>query len=542
MFDAPGYSVNPIRGSGSVQPARAILWLSFAATLGLAITRQSLWVDEGYTAWFASHNSFASFFSALVGSPGAPGDPQMIFYLLYMWLWVKVFGISEVALRASNVPFAILFMVTMSWASRHLLRRPQLAVFFYLCPFFWFYLNDARPYVALIAFSSVATVALLAYLVNPTKYSLFAPWCCLIAFFLAWGTHILAAFLFPSMVVLIVVITWGDSSLRHRFLRDWYRPALWCAPAFVAMAAFYMWVSANGVNRGFRNPGPSNFAYVMYEFLGFGGLGPPRNEIRAAPDFLVFAPYWPWLLLGVIALLGLVFLVFRTRPSKIVRCLAASLIAGAAIALVISIIENFQVLGRHMAALFPLFLITPMLWPEPPISSSRNRHGAIAALVALLAAWTISDARLRYVGKYGKDSYREASLIAAARSRLDGGEILWAADPHVAHYYGTLVMKGQNTVEIGNDDGLNWPVNNRAIDARNWSSVEARAYLDASTKPTILVLSKPDLFDTKGGWREIIQQRRPTELARLIAFKVYEWLPPSKTSALAGDGPNLRRP
>ena len=129
------------------------------------------------------------------------------------------------------------------------------------------------------------------------------------------------------------------------------------------------------------------------------------------------------------------------------------------------------------------------------------------------------------MNKYDKDSYREASSLAAERAHLDRGKILWAADPHTAHYYGIKVMKGLSSAEIGNDAGLDWPVRNQAVDAQNWSSDQATAYLDASTTPTILVLSKADLFDAKGAWRALIQHRRPTELANLTAMTVYEWQP-----------------
>lgn len=197
----------------------------------------------------------------------------------------------------------------------------------------------------------------------------------------------------------------------------------------------------------------------------------------------------------------------------------------AAIALKISMIENFQVLGRHMAALFPLFMITMMFWPKHSFSTNRGRYGAIGALVTLGVAWGISDARLVFVDKYQKDSYREASSIAAARARLDGGKILWAADPHTAHYYGIQVLKDEHTVEIGNDDGLNWITSNQAVDAQNWSSAEATAYLAACTTPAILVLGKADLFDARGTWHTLIQQRRPVEVARLMTISIYEWQP-----------------
>ena len=206
-----------------------LVWLVLPATLFLAITRQSLWMDEGFTVWFTSHKSFSSFMSSLIGGrPGTLGDAQLLFYMVWVWGWIKLFGLSEVALRAANIPFALLLMGTMSWASRRLLRQPNLWVLFCISPFLWFYLNEARPYVGVMTFATVAIVALLAYLLHPLEYTRFAPWCCLLALFLCWGMHILASFLFPAMLVLAVTTAIGDPIVRRNFLRDWSRPMLWC--------------------------------------------------------------------------------------------------------------------------------------------------------------------------------------------------------------------------------------------------------------------------------------------------------------------------
>jgi hypothetical protein len=514
-----------IRGFKSGRIISVLVWLLCGATLGLAITRQSLWIDEGYTVWFASHRSIGSFFSALIGSRDSSGDPQMLLYLFYMWGWVKLFGRTEAVLRAANIPFAILFIGTMNWASRRLLGQPNLSALFYLSPFFWFYLNEARPYVALMAFSSVAVVALLAYLVWPDKYRVLGPWCCLIALLLACGTHILGVFLVPSVVFLTVTTIWGDSKFRSIFVRDWYRPAILCSPAFIALATFYIWTSTYGVNKGVDRPGVRNLGYVLYEFLGFGGLGPPRADIRDNPHLSVFAPYWPWMLLGAVTLFGLWFFLFRVRPPKIVVRLLGSLLVGVAIAQVTSMIDHSEVLGRHLAAFFPLFLITLMLWPTRSFSPERSRLAVFAPLVALGVVWGTSDARLVFMKKYEKDSYRDASSIVTARANLDGGKILWAADPHAAHYYGIQVMKGQRSAEIGSAEGLDWPIKEHAVDARNWTPKDAAEYVDSSSTPTILALSKRDIFDKNRGWDTLIQQRRPTEIARLAQFTIYEWHP-----------------
>jgi hypothetical protein len=513
----------------SKRVVRRLLWLLFPLTLGLAITRQSLWVDEGYTAWFIAHKTISTFFSSLIGSPGAPGDPQMLFYLVYMWVWVKLFGESEWALRAANIPLAIVFMIAVSWAARRLLKQPNLWVFFCLSPFFWFYLNEARPYVALLTFSAVAIVALLAYLMEPVEYRGSAPWMCLIACILIAGTHILGVFLFASMAVVVVASVVDSASLRQNFLRDWYRPGLWCSPAFIALACFYVWASSYGVNRGHGRPGLYNLAYVLYEFLGFGGLGPPRGDIRDAPQLSVFSRYWPWLLLGIVAVLAVAFLLSQTRPPKLVWFLAGGLLVGAAMEVGVSIIEHFEVLGRHMAAFLPLLLLTLILWAKHSVSSARAGQAGTAAFVVLAVVWGISDLRLALLKKYQKDDYRGATSIALARARLDGGEILWAADPHTAYYYGIKVMRDDRSADIGKDEGIDWPVICEAVDAEGWSARKAAEYLKTSNKPIILVLSKTNPFDMRSAWHSLIQMQGPAEVAHLTAFSIYEW--PAKVTA-----------
>jgi hypothetical protein len=533
-------TTSPPAGSRLAQLGRTLLWLVFPITLGLAITRQSLWIDEGFTVWFASRESIASFFSALLGAPGPPGDPQLIFYLLYMWGWIKLFGTSELVLRAANIPFAILFIGTMSWASRRLLRRPYLWVFFCLSPFFWFYLNEARPYVALLAFSSVASVALLAYLICPAEYKTLAPWCCLVGLFFAWGTHIMAAFLFPAMVASAAATVASEPSVRQNFFKDWRRPALWCSPAFVALGVFYIWTaSSHGINRGYGRPRLSSLVYVLYEFTGFGGLGPPRNDIRENLHLSVFVPYWPLLLTGLAALVGFCFLLLRMPPPKIARSATIGVLTGMVAAVAVSMIEDFWILARHMAMFFPLFLLTPMLWLKHSSRAKVTRYVGAAALITLGVAWGISDARLVFLNKYAKDSYRDASSIALARVRLDQGKILWAADPYTANYYGIQVMKDMRPVLAAERAALDRPVAGQAVDVRNWSLEEATAYLDASTTPIVLVLSKADPFDPKGVWRTLIQKRKLTNLALLPAFTVYDWQPlaavHSDTHCGAGD-------
>lgn len=508
----------------AVQWVPVLVWLSFPVTLALAITRQSLWIDEGFTVWFASHSDFHSFLKALVGSRGAPGDPQFIFYLLHMWGWIKLFGGSELSLRAANIPFAVIFVYTMSWASRRLFWNDHLWALFCLSPFFWFYLNEARPYVALLAFSSVASVALLAYLVDPDLYGRRAPWYCLIALFLGWGMNILALFLFPVLLILVASTLGGKRELRLRFFRDWSRPFLCCLPGFLALATFYGCVSTMGVNKCEGKPGLANLAFALYEFTGFAGLGPPRNEIRETQSLSVFLPYWPWLLVAAIVLLAVVWSVFRRTPPKITRNLAASVASGFAFALIVSRFEHFQVLGRHLAVLFPPLLMILMLAPQSSPFKQRACRVVVASLASLAVVWGISDVRLVFISKYKKDSYREACAIALAKAREQGALIVWAADPVTAKYYG-LIVGTANSSDSGSGPGNDKPAPFRAVQGDAWSFDEAAAHIATSPTPTILVLSRPWSFDPQGTWSTLLREAPPAEIARLNALSIFEWQP-----------------
>jgi hypothetical protein len=515
--------------------AQKLLWLAVPLTAFLAVTRQSIWMDEGYTVWFAAHQKFSSFFPALIGAPGSTGDPQMLFYLTYMWGWTKIFGYSELALRAANIPFFIILLVAVSWATRKLAGAANLWIVVCLSPFVWFYLNDARPYVALMAFAAGAIVSLMAYLLDPAKYRKTAPWICLISLLFAWGTHILAAFLVPALVVLVVAAAMETPELKTVLLRDWLQPVAFIAPFFLALGGFYAWASSHGVNKEIGDPGTLNLGFIFYEFLGFAGLGTPRLELRENPIVQTLAPYAALLILGALPLIALCFFLVRNRPPRLVLPLLASLVAGIAIALGVSKFEHFQVLGRHVAVFAPLLLITILYWVGQQVSQT-GRTAAIAALSGIVLMWAISDLRLVSMPKYEKDDVREAARIAATASN-NGARVLWVADTYAAEYYGVTALRSDRPTKSVMENELGRPVSVEAIDGQNWNSDVAGKFIDSSASPVVLVVSRPDLFDKQGVWRTLVEQRHASEIASLPAFSIYEFQP-AKSAAVATLGKN----
>ena len=83
----------------------AFFFLSIFITT-LSISSHSLWIDEGITTWFAFQDTFKDVIHTLNRTKMA--ESLMPGYVIYMWAWVKAFGISEYSLRFSNLPFIVL--------------------------------------------------------------------------------------------------------------------------------------------------------------------------------------------------------------------------------------------------------------------------------------------------------------------------------------------------------------------------------------------------------------------------------------------------
>ena len=260
----------------------------------------------------------------------------------------------------------------MSWASRALFRRPNAWLILCLSPFVWFYMNEARPYIAVMAFAAVAMVAELAYLMYPAKLS---GVCSLV---LPDGFASLLGQPHPRSTPDPVsdypvcdqhLEPTGESEDLSAGLVSSAPPSF--LPAFLALGAFFFWTSRFGVNMKRADPGIANLAFVFYEFCGFAGLGPSRDELRENPHVHALVGYWPWLLIGVAAAIAVGWSVLRTTPDKRSRTLAISLLAGLSIAFMVAKIAHFQLLGRHVAVFFPLLFI--LLLSLSPIPALRRR-------------------------------------------------------------------------------------------------------------------------------------------------------------------------
>jgi 4-amino-4-deoxy-L-arabinose transferase-like glycosyltransferase len=87
-----------------------ILWVLAVLSRFYRIDRESIWLDEAYSFWFAPQADIQHVIKFLTFN-GFWWDPHPILYYTLLRYWLKIFGTSEFALRSLSAVFGILVIV-----------------------------------------------------------------------------------------------------------------------------------------------------------------------------------------------------------------------------------------------------------------------------------------------------------------------------------------------------------------------------------------------------------------------------------------------
>ena len=229
----------------SKSPFYSLRFCLFVALLSvpsiLFVTNQSLWMDEARSCWFADHGRILD----MKDYQWLSAVPQMPLFHLFLFGWVRVVGDSERALRSINLPFAALFLGAIAFICRMRAgsRWCLAAIPFSVFPLLLYYVNECRPYAAILGLSTAATVSYLCYLDSESRKAAFL--CGLFAVS-ALGMHILGGL--TTLVLLLFSVS--SREVRSKLAatwRKWVASLALVAPAYLTLFVYYVRIRGAGV-------------------------------------------------------------------------------------------------------------------------------------------------------------------------------------------------------------------------------------------------------------------------------------------------------
>jgi len=473
---------------------------------GIAISNQSFWIDECDTAYRAALPTLADWWQYMRAT--ADATLQVPLYMVFSWGWEKVSGLNEWALRAGNVPWFLLGFIVMvrALAITPLLQR-SMALVVLSCPFVWYYLNEARPYAMQIGISLVVFASLFRLALNqdePARERLWVAGLCVGSLLLSASGML--AMLWAGAYLGAAMLSTPKGRLRELARSYW---PWWVSTGLLlfTVGLFYLWtLSIGACTARLGGSDLRNVLFIAFELLGFSGLGPGRNAIRAG-QLAAFLPWLSWLaiyggvLLVVLAAGCRSIATSTSRRTRLCWALAFAVVLG--FILGSGPLVGWRVLGRHCTPVLPLVLF---VFGSGVAALLRRRDwvGRLA-VAAFLGLSLVSCLSLRFCERHAKDDYRTAAVMA--RAALAQGKIVWwNADPHAATIY--QLPLGEKPEDAG-----------KAV----YVADPGRGFDRDLPKPDLVLTSKPDLYDRNGALADYLNRAgfRPTaSVAAFTAWRV----------------------
>lgn len=471
----------PPRFAIRVLPAILVL-----ATLAASITRQSLWIDELTSAWLAAQSSWSGVIAALSESGS---EAQMPLFVVWLWNWARLAGTGEWALRASNLPWAMVAVA--SWVA--LTRRwkcPPAAIVLMISPFLGYYMNEARPYMLTFAGAALALAGAEVLASTPGGAPRRGANSAILAGTgLCVGASMLNVAVLPALAAyaaLRLVAQEGCPGGQPWLARIRAHGALLGLlvvelGAFGLYYGFTWWQGHGGQREGFSI---ANMAFAAYEMLGFGGLGAPRILIRSLTLRQVLSHYGWTLGVGLAVWVGVLLTVWPTRKAwrshPVLPALAAALLAGVSTLVAAAWLCRASLWGRHFMAAYPFVMgLLACLLTSPELPHPAWRRAALGALAAL---FLVSLARQCVLPSYAKDPLREGIRQLDVLQRQDARPVLFLAYDRALWYYGESMLPGMAIAPgWGAEQGTRW---------------------DTEHPSYRLFMHRPDKFDPTGLWQQ----------------------------------------
>jgi hypothetical protein len=466
----------------------------------------SLWIDEGLIVAIVRSESFHGMVDIMKLVSGS--ESQMPLALAYFWAWGHMTGYTEWGMRAGNLlPLAIGVLML-----SHIGRKTgawYLPLLFAANPLVWFYANEIRPY-ALQLTGGCGLCLAMGMTVFGRRFAAKDAAVLGASSLVVTGASMLGVFAVLAVAAALAVLI-----LRHKYPVT--RPAIGVLAGMLVLlgvlGVYFVWSLRHaGGGVGGRDVGLGNVAFVIYENLGLGGVGPSRTLLREANNHGIgrimetVRPSLPWF-----AMIGGLWLWFLQQAWSGLRhgpnnrddgdahllfwFYGGTFVLGIGAFYLAAIVVGFPFYGRHLCSFSPMLIAAIALGCVLARRIPGRGRAWLPACIAL--AWLGSSLVQRFSPKHAKDDYRSATAYALKELR-SGNNVWWVATYNAAAYYGLDYRM----------TGLVFPA-------------LIKGDLNNLWYPEVIVYSKPDLHDPDGRIMKYISENDFRQVAEYPAFRIY---------------------
>ena len=462
-----------------------------ALLLPLMISDDSLWIDEAATAMHALQPSFSAWWHYLNHDLG--GDALQPLGMFFSWVAGYCIGTSEWQLRSINLLWGALSLFFV-WRAGRKLGVEWLPLLFVIQPFFWFYVNEARPYAVENTCGSALLWAFALFLHDEGKGLRWSFVFTIGAVALCYATVLAPIFLGLLLATATVVC------VRNRWRVNARALVVPFVGVFAALPVVFYYASIlhhGPITAKLWDVDVRYFGFVVYDLAGASGLGPPIEQLRhiarnasqlTANPQLLMSLLWTVLLLLIVAVLLLVPLLKRKAGNErtLILVLLAPVVLQAIAFFIIGLASHKNFWPRHLNVGFPFYVAA--LGVAVQFALRRGGVFSKGLSVALTLLLFYSSLRLRISSTYAKEDNRWAAATAVEISRQQR-TVWWVADRSAAKYYGLKLV----TTSPG--DGQAFSPEDAAL-----AGVES----NADPSPDDIFLSRPDVNDADESVRKRI--------------------------------------
>jgi hypothetical protein len=483
--------------SRSSRRIAATVWILATIAPLLAISHDSLWIDEALTARFVTAPTVKVFEKQI--TTGTTSERQMPLYIVYVWIWQKLFGKSEISLRLASYPWFLIGQLAGAFIWKDYRKNLLFISVAASSSFIWFYLNEARPYIMQYGAACIA-LWFLCLLVRRDSIALWKYWTAVFGLIVLASANLLGVLWVGTFVLIAAFL------IRKKKLHPPIPPLAFFGTAMLLLGGYYLWTLLGGARATFAQQTILNVLYVAYELCGFTGLGPGRLEFREQGPFGL-----QHYLVPVTAFAVVLFLIFfRVRKAGIDEESRSHIITGAIFALppmiflsIAGAFIDFRVLGRHVMPVAPFVFL---LFSSGLFACLGQK--TVSSRVLVFSFFLLSAASclgVRFLPWHFKDDYRGAAVTASAMLK-DHQVAWWCANEEGAQYYNLPLdapagADGRRFVYVRNPDA---------------------ARIQTFPAPTVVVLSKKDLYDENGTIATMLKEEHFVRRKTLPAFSIWE--------------------